>query len=98
MSASLPNSAQAAPIVPLPVRRLPRVRHIGTTIAEGKTVNSYERSGLSVCRPAHVADWSRIARLAGHMFTLTRSDGMPGRFVDLHWLWTEAKGDADDKR
>lgn len=86
MSPPLSHHHLTPPVVPLPVRRLPRVSHIGTMRGEDKKMDSYEGSGLSVCRPAHVADWCRIARLGGSVFTLSRTDDVPGRFVELHRL------------
>jgi hypothetical protein len=68
-----------------PLVEFNEVFHVGTMSHAARNKESLEGTGLSVSR--HPEEWSRIARLGGgQIFTLSRADGNPLRFVSWHEL------------
>lgn len=74
----------------LPTIKKERVWHIGNPTARRRKVSrSLEGTLLSVSE--HPVAWSKIAKLGGRLFMLSRSDGNVGVFVDRHSISERAE-------
>ena len=68
----------------LPIDTFDKVHHVGTLDPGHRKPTSYEGSGFSVS--IHPHEWMQIAKLPGYIWTITRTDGEPLRFVSWHDL------------
>lgn len=78
---------QARP--PVPTVAFKEVYHVGDMNAASKKGESHEGAGLSFS--FHPEEWSKIARLGGELWVLTKPTG--GTFIDFHSMSKEQRNE-----